>query len=103
MCLNRNTIRQKQERLKEIRDTPSRPALSPWISLLDDDKTKQSKIRQAQRTEQSEIRKRILQDPSSLAKTWISAENDHETIQKKKRLDEKRERKSRQTYTPSDY
>ena len=99
----RNTIRQKQDRLKEKEDTPSRPTLNPWISLLDDDKTKQSKIRQAQQTQQSEIRKRILEDPSSFAKTWITAEDDHETRQKKKRLAEKRERKARQTYTPSDY
>ena len=100
----RNTIRQRQDRLKEKGDTPVKPKASPLISFADDDETRRQKIRQAQRTEQSEIRKRILEDdPSSLAKTWITAEDDREARLKKQRLAEKRERKARQTYTPSDY
>ena len=99
----RDTILEKRQQLKEQEHTPRRPRENPLISLEDDNDTKRRKIQQAQQTETSEIRQSILTNPESLTKTWITSADDEEVRQGKQRLADRRERKIRQPFTPSDY
>ena len=95
--------KRRREQLKEKELTPSRSLRSPLISFTDSDDVKKQNIRQAQRSEKSDIRKRILEDPNYLTKTWISTADDRKTIDRKKHEAEKRQRRAKQPYTPSDY
>ena len=97
------TIQERREELKQRERTPSRSLRSPLISFTESDEVKKQKIRQAQRSEKSDLRKRIFEDPNYLNKSWISTGDDRKTIARKKHEAEKRKSRATQTYTPSEY